>query len=447
MKKFLFAFVLSLTVWAQADSSLNRILELDRALSNDALLPAREHLYRAEVYSANRLFSEARRHWQKILDNYSDDETVMPKTLFGIARSYMWERDYEKAIFYFDRLIRDYLHTKEGREGVAFKGACYVRLSRHDEAASVYEQYIRMFPFGERIESSHLNLIDALREAKRYEEAEQWVETTVKRFSGMPAATNALHAKLRMEIYRGRWINAVATANNLLALNKFKDSMTSREEVLYLQALALEESGKRSEAMRIYRSISDSTSYFGELALRKLGFRNKRILKTVKSSSEYPAPYRNEILRYAKAKKLDPRFILAIMKQESSFRTDAKSPAGARGLLQLVYDTAVKYSQEAGFSKLEPDDLYSPEINIAISIVYIAKLFDEFDHFYEPVAASYNAGEDNAARWLNRTKPKDAGVFIAEIGFSETKNYVLKVMNNYRFYRELYDENLNPRER
>ncbi len=61
------------------------------------------------------------------------------------------------------------------------------------------------------------------------------------------------------------------------------------------------------------------------------------------------------------------------------------------------------------------------------------------------VAASYNGGEDNASRWLNRTKPKDPGIFTAEIGFAETKNYVFKVMTNYRMYKALYDENLNAK--
>ncbi len=61
---------------------------------------------------------------------------------------------------------------------------------------------------------------------------------------------------------------------------------------------------------------------------------------------------------------------------------------------------------------------------------------------YEAIATSYNGGEDNAARWLARTKPKDPGVFASEVGFKETKNYVFKVMSNYRVYRELYTENL-----
>mgnify|MGYP000595489742 CR=1 FL=1 len=139
-------------------------------------LSAAEHAYRADVYSSNRLFREAREHWQYVLDNYSTDAAVMPKTLFGIARSFMWEREYEKAVQYFDLLIKDYLNTKEGREGLAFKGASLVRLSKHNEAAKTYEQYTIMFPTGERIESSYLNIIDALREAKRYDDAlEGWL--------------------------------------------------------------------------------------------------------------------------------------------------------------------------------------------------------------------------------------------------------------------------------
>jgi soluble lytic murein transglycosylase len=111
------------------------------------------------------------------------------------------------------------------------------------------------------------------------------------------------------------------------------------------------------------------------------------------------------------------------MKQESSFKPSAKSPAGARGLLQLVFDTAVKYNKTAGYSDLHPDDLYRPATNIAIGSAYIGELKKEFGGMYEAIAASYNGGEDNAARWLNRTKPKDPGIFAAEVGFAESKNY------------------------
>ena len=152
--------------------------------------------------------------------------------------------------------------------------------------------------------------------------------------------------------------------------------------------------------------------------------------------------FRDEVLAAAKPRKVDPRFVLAIMKQESSFRPGVKSPSAARGLLQLVIDTALKYNKKAGYAGLQADDLYDPKTNIAIGCEYIADLSREFNGMYEAIAASYNGGEDNALRWLNRSKPREPGIFAAEIGFAETKNYVFKVMNNYRVYRELYTEDL-----
>jgi len=155
--------------------------------------------------------------------------------------------------------------------------------------------------------------------------------------------------------------------------------------------------------------------------------------------------FRSALLASGKKFNVDPRFLLAIMKQESTFRPDAKSQVGARGLLQLVYDTAIKYKDKAGYPGLHPDDLYSPATNISVGSAYIADLKSQFGGLYEAIAASYNGGEDNAARWLNRSKPRDPGIFVSEIGFAESKNYVFKVMSNYRIYKDLYTENLERR--
>lgn len=457
MKRFalltVFLFVLASNSFGQtrSDAALARALEQDKASRDTSgkllTLSAAEHLSRADAYSTNRHFPEARAHWQKILDVYPT-AAAMPKVLFGIARSYMWERDYDKAVFWFDRLTKDFLNTKDGREGLAYKGASLVRLGKNAEAAQTYQQYATMFPTGEKIESSHLNIIDALREAKKYDEANLWVDKTRRRFAGMPAETNALQARLRMEIFRQKYDKAVIAADELLRLRDFADSMTSANEVLYLKAFALEKSGKRAEAVAVYSSIPNNlNSYYGGLAAEKLNALSPQTIKKTSQissniSRDYPVMYRAELLRHAKSRNIDPRFVLAIMKQESSFRPDAKSPSAARGLLQLVFDTALKYNKQAGYPNLQGEDLYRPDTNIAIGSVYISELKKQFGGLYEAIAASYNGGEDNAARWLERSRPKDAGIFSAEVGFAESKTYVFKVMNNYRVYQELYTEDL-----
>ncbi|MFL6468172.1 MAG: transglycosylase SLT domain-containing protein, partial [Pyrinomonadaceae bacterium] len=315
------------------------------------------------------------------------------------------------------------------------------------EAAQTYEQYVSMFPNGERVDSAHLNIIDAYREAGKYGEADAWVTKAVATFRDTPTEINALQARLRMEIFRERWPQAIAAADALISKNSFRASMTSAEEIKYLKGLALEKSGKKQQAIDTYASIGNSyTSFYGGIASDRMAKNGAKFhvpaAVTAKQLTDSPVMFRAELLREAGKRKIDPRFLLAIMKQESVFKSGAKSPAGARGLLQLVFDTAIKYKDDAGFPNLEPDDLYKPSVNIAIGSQYVAFLRDEFDGLYEGIAASYNGGEDNALRWMNRSKPKDPGVFVSEIGFAETKNYVFKVMGNYRLYRAIYNEDL-----
>ncbi len=327
----------------QSDAALRRVRELD-TISRDPsgklqTQTAAEHLSRAETYSSNRLFPEAREHWSKVFDNFRDDAGV-PKALFGMARSFMWERKYDKAVEWFEKLTKDHLDTKDGREGLAFKGASYVRMGKNLEAAKTYEQYVTMFPQGERIESAHLNIIDAYREAGKYDEANRWVDRTVQSFAGKPSVVNALHARLRMEIFRENWAAAAASADQLLDGRSFAGSMAGADEVRYLRAFALDRLQKASNSTADpYAAVGNPSSYYGALAADKV---KAGLVKTTASASptDYPVMYRNELLRYARANKVDPRFLLAIMKQESSFKPNAKSPAGARGLLQLVFDTA-----------------------------------------------------------------------------------------------------------
>jgi soluble lytic murein transglycosylase len=453
MKAFLVSVVcvlmLVLTALPQTDADLRAVIAKDR-VSRTAdgklmTLPVNEHVIRGFIYMDNRHFTEAEQHFQKVLDVYASDPLIQ-RALFGMGRSLMWERKYAEAIPYFDRVAHEFPSSKDGREGLYFEASCQLRIGRNDDAAKSWQKYTVMYPQGERIEGSYVNAIDALREAGRDNEANALVDTTRQRFPGTPTETNALHARLRMQINRGRWLDAESTAALMQSRAKFSGSLTSVDEVRYLRGIALEKQDKKSEAVAMYSSIPNA-SYFGGLAYGHVDSLTKGLehpFRTISTGNteDFPTAYRDDVLRESKKRNIDPRFILAIMKQESTFRPGVKSGSAARGLLQLTIDTALKYNKKAGFPYLQPDDLYVPATNIAIGTEYIADLKNQFGGLYEAIAASYNGGEDNAARWLSHTKPKDPGIFAAEVGFAETKNYVFKVMNNYRAYRDLYDENL-----
>jgi soluble lytic murein transglycosylase len=105
-------------------------------------------------------------------------------------------------------------------------------------------------------------------------------------------------------------------------------------------------------------------------------------------------------------------------------------------------DAAVKYASNAGMNDVQESQLYQPETSIRLGSEYLLELSAMFPNLLEAVAASYNGGEDNVARWVRRAKQKDPGVFTSEVGFDETKAYVQKVMNNYRVYKQLYTPDL-----
>jgi soluble lytic murein transglycosylase len=418
------------------------------------LTPA-EHMRRAAIYLSVRAFAEARAHWQTLIDNYPQDPRV-PEALLGIGRSYFLGKVYEQGYSVFNQLAQQYNGTKEGREALNFSAASLLRMGRFSEAAARYAEYVDRFPSGERIDTAHLNVIDTLREANRPAEALQWVTRTRQRFAGTAVETNAMFAALRLYVAEEQWLDAVNMADQLLKRSFPKAVQTSPSEVAYLKAYSLEHAGRKNEAFTAYLTVPDSIeSYYGWLATQRLEVlagpsrgeivakREERVNTAIDSVADtYPAPYRQAILSAAKSRKLDPRFILALIRQESVFKPLAKSPAGARGLLQLTMDAAQKYGPGAGLNTLRENQLYQPETSITVGAEYIEHLTTLFPQMLEPVAASYNGGEDNVARWLERSKRTDPGVFTAEVGFDETKDYVQKVMSNYRVYRQLYTADL-----
>lgn len=418
------------------------------------LAPA-EHLRRAAVYLSVRAFAEARAHWQTLIDNYPQDPRV-PEALLGMGRSYFLSKDYQPGYVIFNQLVKNYSGTKESREALNFSAASLLRMGRFSESADRYAEYVDSFPNGERIDTAHLNVIDTLREANKPAEAIQWVTRTRQRFAGTAVETNAMFAELRLYVAEDRWTEAVSIADQLLRRSFSKAVLTSSAEVAYLKAFSLEKAGRKDDAFNAYLAVPDGIeSYYGWLASQRLAAlagpsrteivsrREERVNSAIDSVAElYPAPYRQAILSASKTRKIDPRFILALIRQESVFKPLAKSPAGARGLLQLTMDAAQKYGPGAGLNALRENQLYQPETSITVGAEYLRHLMKLFPQMLEPVAASYNGGEDNVARWLERAKRSDPGVFTSEVGFDETKGYVQKVMSNYRVYRRLYTADL-----
>lgn len=159
----------------------------------------------------------------------------------------------------------------------------------------------------------------------------------------------------------------------------------------------------------------------------------------------YPAPYADALLQHAPERNLDPRFVLSIMRQESRYRAEVKSYAAARGLMQFISDTANRIAGELGRKNFQQDELYNPPVAVLFGSQYLQNLFRMFPNQPQAVAASYNGGEHNMQRWLARSKSDQPDRYVPEILFSQSKDYVYRVMANYRVYQMIYDEKLKTR--
>jgi len=132
---------------------------------------------------------------------------------------------------------------------------------------------------------------------------------------------------------------------------------------------------------------------------------------------------------------IDPALLAAVIEQESKFRADAKSSAGAIGLMQLLPDTAKEIAIHTGGSKFVLSDLDDPEINIRYGAWYLHHLMQKYGD--EDLAlAAYNAGQQNVDRWRAEGKG---------IEFPETRAYVDKVERLKGIYRRAYAKELGVR--
>jgi len=131
---------------------------------------------------------------------------------------------------------------------------------------------------------------------------------------------------------------------------------------------------------------------------------------------------------------IDPLLVEALMRQESLFDPQARSHANARGVMQLLPSTA---KAVAGDSDSEPD-LYHPETNIDLGTRYLRNLLVRFDFDPLKALAAYNGGESAVDKWQRRYGDLDPDEFVESITYRETRDYVKKVVANYRKYSSLY---------
>ena len=152
----------------------------------------------------------------------------------------------------------------------------------------------------------------------------------------------------------------------------------------------------------------------------------------------YPRPYQNAIVTQGRLRGVDPDLLAAIIREESRFDRDALSPAAARGLTQLTVPTARQVAAQIDVGKIDPEDLYRPEISAALGASYLGTLLKAFRGSDFMAVAAYNAGEPQARLWRSYCYSPEMEELFTKVGFRETRGYLRRVLTSRAHYAELY---------
>lgn len=152
----------------------------------------------------------------------------------------------------------------------------------------------------------------------------------------------------------------------------------------------------------------------------------------------YPRSYADIVEAEASQQGVPPWLIYAVIREESAFRASAVSPRQARGLMQMIKPTALRMAALANLKGFKLSQLFDPNISIKLGATYLGALLQQFDGNIVAAIASYHAGEDRVANWLETRQRLTPDEFIEDIPYPSTRSYVKKVLASYGMYRVLY---------
>ena len=224
------------------------------------------------------------------------------------------------------------------------------------------------------------------------------LEEEISAVRGMPAALRAL------QLYR---LELRPEANREWAwlVKNFNDK----------QLLAAAELARRSDWIDRAIYTADRT-----VAMHDFGLR-------------YPTPHRDLMQAAARQTQLDEAWMYGLIRQESRFMTHARSAVGASGLMQLMPATAVWIAKRIQLASFRPSMVNQTDINVLLGSSYLKYVLDSNRGDAILATAAYNAGPQRAKRWQAPT-PLEGAIYIESIPFTETRDYVQKVMSNTVYY-------------
>lgn len=214
------------------------------------------------------------------------------------------------------------------------------------------------------------------------------------------------------------------------------------------RALAFFRLNLRTEGVKEWgwalRTMSDRELLAASDIAKRAGIYDRAIAAADRTRSEhdyslrYLAPFSEQVRPAARHQALDDAWVYGLMRQESRFVTSARSSVGASGLMQLMPATAKWVANKIGLKDFQLGRVNDTETNVLLGTSYMRLVLESLDNHPVLASAAYNAGPGRARKW-RADRPLEGAIYAETIPFSETRDYVKKVMSNSVYYSALFD--------
>lgn len=195
--------------------------------------------------------------------------------------------------------------------------------------------------------------------------------------------------------------------------------------------------GRTMEARREWhfttRRLNETQLNQAAKLAHRWGWHDRAILTLARSTHRddlelrFPVLYQDSVLAHAKAQRIDPAWAFAVMRQESAFVADARSHAGALGLMQIMPDTGKRLAKTLKTKLKNPNQLLDVGTNIRFGITYLRRMLNKTNENAVMATAAYNAGITRVRQWTPREGAMPADLWVEMVPFYETRNYLTNV--------------------
>jgi soluble lytic murein transglycosylase len=364
-----------------------------------------------------------------------NDKSILQDTLFSYLWTYIRSEDYEGASNFIDkyRILSNKAENTDPR--LKFWVAHTLeKLEKKKQATQIYDEIIISNPLSfyaimsaKRLHQLNPNSSGVVFYSKNsHSKEENFIIDTndidddnLSSLIRLKAWSKINHAKLlKLELKR----LSRHSIPNLVVKYPTEKQLNVKSELHLLNAKIIQESNHLSTFKYLYEAFEN----------RELLF-NRSLLEIL-----YPRPYFDDLVKVLGNNSLDPIIVLSLIRQESVFNPLARSPVGARGLMQLMPTTAKRIRRGVSLNQLN-----NPKINIEVGTKYFKNLLNRYDNNLVYVLSAYNAGESRVEKWKNLYWDTEASILknIEEIPFLETRNYVKLIFRNIFFYKLLLQKN------